>query len=205
MRTAPCCAARRLRVALVGVHDEQRRSGQRGDEPLADHVDLLDGRADLGRPLGALPEPAASRSPRATSGGSRTSCGGPSTPTAATAAGPRRSSPQGYSRAERRLPSATSCAASSATDVGVKLLDELEHRQHLLGVRLPAFRQQLAERARGAERALRLQRGGRVPWSNKITHENAMRALLVRSLHDARPRRTARRARCAPKLPTSTW
>ena len=73
------------------------------------------------------------------------------------------------------------------------------HRQHRLGVRLPALRLVVARRARGARRASPAD----VPDDeiNKITHENAMRWYSFDPFAHPPEGAVHGRARCAPRSP----
>ena len=93
-------------------------------------------------------------------------------------------------------------AASSARTIGIELLDRLQHRQRVLGVRLPALRQRLAERARGWSRAVR---GPLTDDAGRQDHARERHAPLpVRSVRAPGRRSSARSRRCGPSRPTST-
>ena len=90
-----------------------------------------------------------------------------------------------------------------ADPVGVKLRDTIGIDNICVGVRLPALRLVVAERARGA-------RGGRcerdVPDDelDKITHENAMRWFRFDPFAHRAKRGRARSGRCGPRPPATT-
>ena len=93
------------------------------DEPVVGDVDLHARRPAVGRLLAPLPRRCGSRSPRATSAGSRTSCSAPSTRSSRHNGWMGHELPQGM-RPDRAVPRAHPRAASSTTAIGVKLLDE---------------------------------------------------------------------------------
>ena len=102
------------RVVVEGGEHVARRAAAGADEPLVGDVDLHARRPPVGRLLAPVPGRCASRSPRATSAGSPTSSGGPSTRSTATTGGCSTSSPQGLSP-DRAVPRAHHRAASSTT------------------------------------------------------------------------------------------
>ena len=112
----------------------------------------------------------ASRSPRATSGGSRTSCSGPSTRSTGTTDGCG-TTPQGCSPT-RALPTSASSAASSRTASACKLLDHFNVDNVCWESDYPHSDSSWPERARAPRRVVR---GARPRPIDKITHGNAMR------------------------------
>ena len=86
--------------------------------------------------------------------------------------------------------------------VGVQLLDRLQRRQRVLGVRLPALRQLVARRAGASRGAVR---GPRSPTIvDKITHGNAMHHFQFDPFAIRTARTVHGRPRSGPRPPTST-
>ena len=78
----------------------------------------------------------------------------------------------------------------------------LQHRQRVLGVRLPALRRHLAERARGAREDAR--RARPTSRSTRSRHQNAMKHYQLRPVPAPAAGSSAPPPRCAPSRPTST-
>ena len=86
--------------------------------------------------------------------------------------------------------------------VGVAAAEQDRHRQHRLGVRLPALRLDLAGRRPRSCQACR--QACPTTSINKITYENAMRWYSLRPVRAPGRRSSPRSARCAPRPPVTT-
>ena len=167
-------------------------------EPLADHVDVLD-RELLWADCGSASRPCGSRSPRATSAGSRTSCGARSHLQSATAAGPSTPSRRATTARDVFLKHILCCFIGE--DIGVKLLDKLNTDHICWESDFPHSDSNWPNAPE--ESAISSPPTGSTSRSNKITHENAMRAYSFDPFK-TRAGTAARRGRCGPRPPTST-